>query len=503
MPNTCNVILNATTTDKDITKEIDWTSIQGTLVLTKEVSKFQFNIKISPGKTIPKLNDQIDLWVNGVGSGYHVFGGLVTETEVTVMGGKQLIIQITVTDWSFQLGKLLIAKNYASIDPGLVCIDLINQFNTFAGTSYSTAGIQLAGYTIPSIKFNYIPVHKAIDNLATLIGWDWNITAGQVVQFFLEGSQTAPFVIDDTTGNLEWNTLDWDQDLTNMKNSVFVIGAAYAKTFTSANTPDVYTSVAGTTTYPVAYPYQYSVYNSTTLITTYMQVTLNGVAQTVGRANTTDDPADFQVMYSDTGRWIQFQSDPGNGATIKVFGTANVPIVAHAIDAGAIAAYGEIQSNIVDKKITTVAEAYLRAQAEITLYGHAVNDLKFNTIMPGLFVGQQIIINSAILQAIYGTSLLTLTIKTITLAPYSPFELEYQVECIGSTQVTYVDMMSVLLQQENDLNPVDDSTVLENLVPVEEATTVTDTVEATSTAAPYEWAPGGSPPIKWGFSKWK
>jgi hypothetical protein len=471
----------------DITDIVNWKDIQGNLVLTKQVGTFYFTIDVTPENiaSIPVLNDEIDVWVNAT---YHYFGGTITTIETVNIGGITMQVQVTATDWSFKLNKKLIAKNYAAIDPADIVKDILNNYTD--GT-YGQSFIQQGNFLIPSFKVNYQSVTKAIQALATLIGWDWNVDAAKNVHFFLVENNPAPFNLDDTTGNLEWRTIDLIQDLTNMKNSVYVIGSTYPKVFTSANTPDVFLADGIRTVFPLAYPYNSNL----------MTVTLNGVEQTIG-INLQDNPADYEVMYSDTSRWIQFNSTPTAGQIINVFGTATLPIVAHASDATGIALYGEIDDVISDTKITTVAEAYLRAQADIFQYGHAVNDLKFNTLMPGLFVGMQIVLNSAILNAIPGQGTITLTIKTIAIVGYSPFGFEYQCEAYGSDVVSLTDIMALLLQQETASTPVDDSTVVENLVPVAESITDSDVVSYTATAGPYQWQPG-SPGIRWDFFTWK
>jgi hypothetical protein len=488
MANSIQILKNTST---DITSCVNHKDTQGTIQLTKQVGTFYFTIDVTPQNVakIPVLNDQIDVWVNGT---YHYFGGTVTSIETIVQGGVTMQLQITATDWSFKLNKLLVKKNYANEDPADIVLDILE---SYTDGSYGTSFIQRGNFLLPTIKFNYQSVTKAIQALATLIGWDWNVDADKNVHFFLVENRPAPFNLDDTTGNLEWRTIDLTQDLTNMKNSVTVVGSTYPKEFTALNTPDKFKADGTQSVWSLAYPYQVD----PAIGLMPMAVTLNGVGQTIGNA-LSDNPADFQVMYSDSGRWIQFTSTPSAGQTIVVYGTAVVPIVAHASDPVGIAAYGEIEDVISDSKITTVAEAYLRAQADILQYGHAVNDLKFSTLLPGLFPGQQITLNSAILNGIPGQQEVTLTVKTVTLAPYGPNQFEYQVEAIGSDVVSFVDIMGLLLQQEVASTAVDDSTVVEDLVPVTESLTPSDSVGYTATSGPYQFAPG-SPNAVVEFSK--
>jgi hypothetical protein len=491
MANPVRVLCNAT----DISSSVDWTTLDMVSVLTKEVGTLKFSVRIGAGqtfpvKTVPQLNNAIQLFDS---SGI-IFGGTVTETEVTV-AGLMLLYQITCTDHSYLFDGTLVKKNYAMMDPHDIVLDLVANFAP--GKGFTTTHVQTANFLIPSIKFNYQQPTKCLESLAKLIGWDWYIDPAKDIHFFLgdvesavgEGG-TAPINIDETSGQIEWNTLDVDQNLQNMKNSVFVIGGTYSKTFTALNTPDVYTTVGGTVVYSIGYPYSKST----------ITVTLDGVTQTVGIDQQTD-PTTVQVLYNDTNRFVKFTADPGSTHTLKIFGAATIPIIAHASDPVSIATYGEFQDVIVDSKISSVVEAQQRAQAEIFQFGQPVYDVKFNTIVAGCAIGQTIILNSPKL-GILNYPLIIKRIEATVFVPGAQGKLEYQIEAIGSDTVTFVDLMTTLLQQEANQTAVDDSTVTQNLEPIAEGVTVLDAVTATSTTKPYKWGPTGSPIMRWAFSRW-
>lgn len=316
--------------------------------------------------------------------------------------------------------------------------------------------------------------------------------------YFAEGNvggsseaSVAPFDIDDTSGNIEWPTLDVSVDITNMKNSVYVVGGTYAKDYVLDPDPmatppqyapvDVYTSVAGTFVYPLAYPYSLST----------MTVTLGGVGQAIGTDQQTD-PSEVQVLYNDQGRFLRFTSDPGSGNQIIVQGQAQIPILAHVSDPASIAAYGELQDAIVDSTILSIQEAQERAQADIDMFGDPVYLVKFNSISSlanQLFIGQQITLNSVK----FGVSGKTLVIKQINCVARTPTQLEYQVQALGSDIVSFNDIMLTLLQQNLGQTNTPDSTVLEDLIPIDEELELLDTVTITGTRPPYAWGPVPSP----------
>lgn len=461
----------------DISSSIKWDTFQLSQVLTKEVSKLQFLIIASPAKVIPNLGDQIDVYQNSV----HIFGGTVTEKETSVAGGILPQVHYTITDWSFRLDSKLVHKTYAQQDPADILKAIINEFTD--GT-YTTVNVQQGNFLVPSIKFNYEPVTKCIQKLASLIGWDWYVDPNKDVHFFLAENNPAPFNIDDTNGNQEWPSIDIDQDLTNMKNSVYVIGGYYKKTFIISNTPDIYQTDGVKTVFSLAYTYESS----------NIYVTLDGVLQSIGIENQITDPSTVQILYNPTNRYIRFTTLPSSGKTVKIYGDARVPILAHKSDPTGINTFGEIQDSIIDRQITSVAEAQARANAEIKLYGHAIYTVKFKTIQAGLKVGQIITLNSAKL----GFTGVSLTIKRLVANGYTPFNIRWDVECYGSDQVTFVDIISTLLAKENQDNSVTDDTILETLLSLEEDMIITDLVFKKSTSTgPYKWDF-----FNWNFGVW-
>lgn len=477
-----SVTLKVNSVDKSST--VDWRSINLTLVLTKEVSTISFDILKKPGVTAPVVGDQIDLYDGST----HLFGGTLTESELIIDGGIQARYKLTATDWSYLFDAKMVAKTYTNQDPGSIVQDIISNFTT----GFTSVNVKLAGYTIPSIKFNYQPPTKCIQKIAQLIGWDWYIDPAKDVHFFLGdidngmgGGVLAPFNLDDTSGNLSWDTIDYLQDSKNLKNSVFVIGSTYKKTYNSVNAIDVYTSVNSVLTYPLVYPYTKS----------SITVTLAGIAKTVGTYGK-DSAGSFDVLYSNasgTPPFIVFSVNPGAGSQIKVYGDAEVPILGYANDASSVATYGEFQDTIVDKQITMYQEAQQRALAEVLQYGHPISDLKFSTLKTGLMIGQTITLNSTLL----GINV-TLTIKRVQAVGYSPSQLEYRVEAIGSDKVSFTDIMAVLLEQELNQNTVDDTTVLQVLVRITESIAVADgTPTVTTSTRPFTW---GS--FTWGLGSW-
>lgn len=465
----------------DISSSISWDTITLTLVLTKQVSTLTFNVDKDATHVIPLVGDTIDVYEDQTSGSVHIFGGTVTESELTVIGGIRATYAITVTDWSFKFDAKAVAKTYTNMDAGDIVRDIITNFTS----GFTDVNVQSAGFNIPSIKFNYQPPTKCLEKIANMIGWGWYIDATKDVHFFLTDTSLAPFPLDDTSGNLEWPTIDFDVSIQNLKNSIFVIGGTYLRVFDATSTSDVYTTVAGTVTYPLAYSYSPDT----------IAATKDGVSLSIG-IDQKDNPASFDALYNagqgGVGAFLLLSNDPGNGHVLKVFGSASIPILGAAIDAGSIATYGEFQDTVIDKQITTIAEAQARAQAEIDQYGAPTYTLKFNTIKTGLYIGQTITLTSSLLGITQ-----TFAINRITGVSYTPTVLEYQVECYATNIVDYLNIMTLLLEQELNQNQVADSTILEILIGVREAITLADAATITTSSGPYKWGA-----MTWGFFTW-
>ena len=110
-------------------------------------------------------------------------------------------------------------------------------------------------------------------------------------------------------------------------------------------------------------------------------------------------------------------------------------------------------------------------------------------------IGQTILLNSSKL----GITNYPLVIKRIEGTGYSPSQFEYQVEALGSDNVTFVDIMSRLLTQENNNTDTSDNSVLEGLLAFAEGFTFSDALTATPATGPYRWNQANT---NWGFFTW-
>ncbi len=304
----------------DISNSVDWKTIDCVQVLTKENASLKFNVRQNaanlPGVTVPVIGDIVKLYdPSGL-----IFGGTVTEVEATIEG-LMITNQITVSDWGYLFNGTLVKKNYAADGSRRHRHRHRDDTSARARGSRRTTSSAATSSSPPS-NSTISSRRKHCSRSRTSIGWDWYIDANKDIHFFLgdvedavgEGG-SAPIVVNQSGGSsgsdIQWNSLDIDLNLQNMQNSVYVIGGMYIKTFTAANTIDTFPTDGVRQFFSVSYSY-FAPTDSNPYENPII-VTLDGVAQTVGTANSTD-PSTVQVLYNDQQKWIQFtEGAPGSG----------------------------------------------------------------------------------------------------------------------------------------------------------------------------------------------
>ncbi|GIW70356.1 MAG: hypothetical protein KatS3mg101_1103 [Patescibacteria group bacterium] len=465
----------------DRSSSIDWSSLSWTSVLTKEVDRLEFLIKKTASKTIPALNDTIELFEDGV----KIFGGSLVERNEKILGGRLIGYECRCKDYSHKLDGKLVTKSYSNQTAKAIVLDIINTFTS----GFTTNNVKGDTITVGSIKFNYEQVTRALTQLADQIGWDWYVDADKDIHFFDEETNTAPFNLDDNSGNFEWDTLEINQTVLNLKNHVFVRGGEYKKAISEANAVDKYSGDGTRKTFQLAYRYD------------NITVKKNGVIQTIGTDQQTD-PATVDLLYNFNEKFIKFTNAPANGDTIVVYGNAFIPIIASVRDQISISTYGEFQHAIVDKSITSVGEAQNRAKAELKKFSESVHEAKFKTTKAGLRTGQKITLNSQI----RGINK-SFKINRINAKARGSDHLEYEVSMIASGDVTFTDIMVGLLGQDKKNITIATNEVLQRLELFAEGLIIyDDAINNYKRSRPYTWGLGGSndliSPRGWGFGTW-
>lgn len=454
---------------------VNWPTLQLTSVLTKEVDRLEFEITKTPAKSsIPDVSDDIVLYEDGS----KLFGGAIVEKNEVMRGGLLVGYQIRCKDYSQFLDRLVVTKSYGTSTARAIMLDIIATFTT----GFTTANIPAITPTVGSIKFNYEQVTRCFTQLCDQIAWDWYVDPDKDIHLLEDSTDTAPFSLTDTSDNFEWNSLEINKSLLQLKNSVYVRGGEYKKPIAEADAYDDYRAQTGQVTFPLAFKYD------------NITVKKNGVVQVIGTDQQTD-PATVDCLYNFNEKFVTFSAGLTSGDHVIVYGDAYIPIIANVRDSVSIATYGEYQAALVDKSIQSVNEAQTRARAELKKYSESVFEGQFRTIRTGLRVGQRITLTSVIRNIDK-----TFKINRITGKARGSNQMEYTVYLIASGQADMIDIMVNLLGQDKKNITIATNEVLQRLDLLDEELTISEADTETSKIAPYLWGVGSSNDAIFGFS---
>jgi len=464
----------------DKTSLIEQRSISFEQGVTKSPSTLSFMVLNSNGKSSPILGDEVILKEDGTS----LFKGTIIEREDDLNGSMFLGTRFTCKDGAFNLDKRLVNKAYSNTTVKDVVDDIVTNFATGF-----TLDIPDITPSVKSVKFNYEYPSRCLQTIAQQIGWDWSIDPSDVIHFFPKGQEESPFTITDTNGNCVFNTLSFNSNILELKNSVFLRGGEYLDVVSESDALDKYTADGQQVVINLGYKY-----NS-------IQVTVNGVAKTVG-ADFLSDPADYDVLYNFQEKLLRFREDnkPTNGQIVKAFGNVYIPLIVQAEDSDSVLAYGRFEGIKIDKTITSVLEAEQACSAILEEWGQSSYDGSFKTREKGLRAGQMITIDSDIFDVHE-----TFKINRITGQMNGHDQFEYRVELIKSGNINFNDIMIDLLGREKKNLTISDDEVIQRLFKILDSFGTDDELIAiTSTTGPYKYGPvtGGNTVGKWNFSTW-
>ncbi len=474
---------------------VDWKTLIKTEVLTKEVDTLDFEIKGS--KFVPKLGDDITLFDGAL----KIFGGVVIEREEKVLGGILLGYAIRCKDYTHLLDKKLVIASYVNKTANYIIKDPTYGIIPQYAPGFTTVNVD-APKIVPSISFNYEQISRALTLLADQIYYDWYVDYNKDIHFFDEEKYTAPFNIDDTSGNHIWGSLEVNSNLLEVKNSIFVRGGEYK------GATDVWKYTADGQQRIFYVPYKL----------TEIEVRRAGVVQTIGTDNITN-PLLVDILYNFDEKLIKFREDnkPSAGTLIEIQGRPFIPVIISLSDDASISTYGEYQHIIIDKSIISREEAREVARGELKKFASSVYEASFRTLNPGLKAGQKIHIKSNLrgIDRWFKINKIITQIRT-------PNELEYEVFLIASGTTTFTDIMIDLLEQNKKTIKVAKDEVLDKIKTAYETTRIIEELQ-TATAKnipesisisesydnykhtpPFKWAPYDpkSARLRWSLSSW-
>lgn len=240
----------------------------------------------------------LDLTQNGIGNSDYIdvdvyvdnYANLSTatlklgNTALTNYFSKNITSQITKNGWnqvhilrstfSSTGSPSWAAINFIQIEVTAVAATTVNvtfdNMQAIKADAYTRNAANDADQIVQFLSFNYEYPSKCIQQIADLFQWQWYVDENKDIHLFAQFAETAPYNLDDTSGNYVFASLEVNGTTDQLRNSIFVRGGFYLDT---AITDDLGHQVDGLNKI-FKLGYQYALPG--------MVLTLNGVEKAVG-----------------------------------------------------------------------------------------------------------------------------------------------------------------------------------------------------------------------------
>jgi hypothetical protein len=309
-----------------------------------------------------------------VGAGaVRIFGGTIDSANEAGFGGLgvvPIVTKITAVDFN-QLAE----RRYLNITIPTgnlkAALTAILPYLTPAGVTLDAA--QVNGPTLPALPFSYMRVDEALNQLATLSTYIWQIDYNKVLRMVLPSATAAPFNVVTGDGNA-LGDITVEPSRQDYANRVIVLAGDGLKEVT-----DTFTGDGVTTTFTLKYP----------LTASRGYVTNNAAVETLGAGAT--------WTYNATTNQITRSAAPANTNPIIIIYTAQFPVLVYADDAAALAADGGVywEKIVREPQVFDVAVAQALATAYVAQAVLRPRTVRYVTQTPGIHPGQSQTINTA------------------------------------------------------------------------------------------------------------
>ena len=210
-----------------------------------------FRIYDSAGTYFPSLGQDVLLyyWDSESAEWKKLFAGTVDSFETSkspTTGGLETFHDIQATDWAKALSRRIIRAKYAENSFGTltsILEDISEKYLVPEGISYVSQGDP--GIVIGDIEFDAIPLNEALNKLAELTGWNWQVDFDKNFRMYDRpaATTTAPWTIVETA-NENWRNLRVRQNRGLYRNRIY-IKSTFAKATTGVTGTPGYTIFGG------------------------------------------------------------------------------------------------------------------------------------------------------------------------------------------------------------------------------------------------------------------
>lgn len=404
-----------------------------------------------------------------------LFAGIVLKVKNATRGLKTEH-QVTCKDWTHYLDRKLVTERYEDTTVEAIITDILSTY-----TTGFTANNVLASISVDSIAFNRMTVTEAIERLAELTGYSWYVDYAKDVHFFAKSTEAAPFSLTAEGDNHVWDSLEVEEDLSQLRNQIIVIGGE-AK---GNERTETYVADGDQLQLPLANKFA-----------TLPTVTVNGVAKTVG-VDFLADEDDYDCFWSFQQKYIRFKESTQPVASDKVAATGIplFPIIVNVGNSVSIDEYGTYEFKIRDDSIKSREQAIDRARVELKQDAETRVEGSFRTYESGLKSGQVISIDA---NGISGDFL----IQKVALTMRTPSDGEWAVSIASTKTIGMLEFLRSLMRDDEITQ--DEAETLLNFFSFSEEVAGTDTLTTpfTKSSPPYLWGPDGGNVGTWNYSTW-
>jgi len=362
--------LTVTVESVDRTGYIDWRSFEKEDILNSQVDTCSFQIKKYETKTWkPSVGDEIEV----LDGSSKIFAGVIVKATETIEG-KLLKYAVECKDWTAYLDRQLVNEKYED----MTIAQIINDINTNYLTGFTITNVN-CDVEVNSVTFKRLPVSQCLQILAEQVNYNWYVDYDKNIHFFAKNSEIAPYHLTDTNGSYVFSSLQITDDLSQMRNRVFIRGGEIEGNSATEN----YKGNGTTKTFPLGHKFS-----------SKPTVTVGGSAKTVGAEFL--DQSGYDCYWNYNEKYIRFDSAPADASAVAIDGLPLIPIIVQAQDDASIADYGVHEFAKTNMNLKTRDEARQYAAAELEAYGNKLQEAIFETYESGLRSGQAINIQSDI-----------------------------------------------------------------------------------------------------------
>lgn len=441
--------------------------------LNQKTDTFDFKVRKYGSLTyVPSLGEEVILAKDGI----TLFGGVIVRIDESLRSARVLEYAVTCNDYSQYLKRRVVTERYENQTVEEIIQDLVTNYTSDGFTTANVVGTD----TIKSISFARLSVADCLQKLADALAYVWYVDAAKDIHFFPKNTELGPS-LSDTSGNYIFDSLEIEEDLSQVRNVVLVEGGERE----SETTRTELFSGDGTRTF-------FALANKFAALPT---VTVGGVPKTVG-VEYLDLDASFQCMWNFNEKYLRFTTGnaPASGTNnVSVTATYLYPIVVSVPNNASIAEFGRYEFAITDKSIRSQDEAIRRALAELTSYQSQLYEGRFRTYADGFRSGQTLTITSAQRELA-----IQVLVQSVTARLRDPLgnAFEYEVRFATLKTVGIIDYLQAQLRAREVI--VDDQETLLNFFQLADTTATSDSVAApAASTGPYVWGTAA-----WGYATW-